>query len=116
MTLERLNRLNAEAFVAAVGWVFEDSPWVAERVESKRPFRDIEALHEAMVREVENAAPAEQVALLRAHPDLGSRAHLSDASNTEQAGAGLDTLSPEELDLFTTRNEIYKTKFGFPFL
>jgi len=116
MTLEALNRLDAAAFIEAVGWVFEETPWVAERVADARPFGDLAGLHSAMVRQVENAAPSEQLALLRAHPDLGTRARLSEASNAEQAGAGLDSLSPEELELFTTRNESYKAKFGFPFV
>ena len=38
MTAGDLNVLNREEFVAALGWLFEDSPWVAERTWSARPF------------------------------------------------------------------------------
>jgi len=69
-----------------------------------------------MARQVEAAKPDEQLALLRAHPDLGTRAALSDASAAEQAGAGLDRLSREEFERFARLNENYKSKFGFPFL
>jgi 2-oxo-4-hydroxy-4-carboxy-5-ureidoimidazoline decarboxylase len=113
MTLEELNALDQGAFTASVGWVFEDSPWVAERVWALRPFSDWAALHRAMVSQVQAATHDEQLALLRAHPDLGTRARLSQASASEQAGAGLDQLTREELDRL---NNSYKEKFGFPFL
>ena len=104
-----LNDLDRGAFVEAVGWVFEHSPWVAERTWDKRPFRDVESLHRAMVQQVEAASPEVQLTLLRAHPDLGTRAKISDASTTEQAGAGLTTWECELV-------ESYRQKFGFPFI
>jgi len=116
MTVAELNALDLEPFAAAIGWVFEDSPWVSERVWPVRPFSSLEALHRAMVRQVEAAQPEEQLALLRAHPDLGTRARLSDASTAEQSGAGLDRLTPEEFDRLHRLNSAYRAKFGFPFL
>ena len=104
-----LNDLDHGAFVEAVGWVFEDSPWVAEQVWDKRPFHNVEELHAAMVREVEAAGFNTQLALLRAHPDLGTKARISEASSAEQAGAGLNTWGSELV-------EKYKQKFGFPFI
>lgn len=116
MTLDALNGLGQAPFIDAVGWIFEHSPWVAERAWHLRPFGDASALHRAMVLQVEQASPEEQLALLRLHPDLGTRARLSDASAAEQNGAGLDRLTREEFDRFTALNESYKEKFGFPFL
>ena len=116
MTLDDWNALDRDAFVAAVGWVFEHSPWVAERAWNSRPFPTIDALHRAMVDQVEAASPAEQWALLRAHPDLGARARISEASTAEQTGAGLDSLTPDEFARFERLNGEYRAKFGFPFL
>jgi 2-oxo-4-hydroxy-4-carboxy-5-ureidoimidazoline decarboxylase len=116
MTLAELNAADRESFVAALGWIFEDSPWVAERAWSSRPFVDIEALHRAMTREVETATKEEQLALLCAHPDLGARARVSDASRGEQAGAGLDRLTHVEFDRLMQWNSAYRERFGFPFL
>jgi len=116
MNIDMLNSLDAAGFAGAVGWIFEHSPWVAERAFAQRPFTDMDALRRAMVRQVEQASREEQLALLRAHPDLGVRGSLSDASASEQRGAGLDQMSREEFDLFTSLNERYKKKFGFPFL
>jgi 2-oxo-4-hydroxy-4-carboxy-5-ureidoimidazoline decarboxylase len=116
MTIADLNSLERAQFVAAIGWVFEHSPWVAERAWAVRPFVNVEQLHRAMVERVERALPEEQLALLRAHPDLGTRARVSEASSVEQAGAGLDQLTPSEFERLRVLNEAYRDKFGFPFL
>ncbi len=114
--IDRLSGLNRDAFVDAVGWVFEHSPWVAGRAWAQRPFNSVDALHLAMVDQVQSATVAEQLALLRAHPDLGERAKLTDASEAEQSGAGLDRLSPAEFEKLLRLNARYRDKFGFPFL
>lgn len=116
MTIADLNALDRAQFVEAIGWVFEHSPWVAERAWATHPFPNTEALHGAMVDQVEQASAEEQLALLRAHPDLGARARVSDASAAEQAGAGLDQLTLRELERLLALNEAYRDKFGFPFL
>jgi 2-oxo-4-hydroxy-4-carboxy-5-ureidoimidazoline decarboxylase len=116
MTLRELNALDCTAFVDALGWVFEHSPWVAERAWHLRPFAEVAAVHGAMVRQVAAARPEEQLTLLRAHPDLGTRARISGASSGEQAGAGLDRLTAEEFARLDSLNRAYRDKFGFPFL
>lgn len=116
MTIEELNSLDQDRFVEAVGWVFEHSPWVAARAWAQRPFAGIDVLHQAMVEQVEAARLDEQVALLRAHPDLGTRANISAASTAEQTAAGLNGLSPEEFERLHRLNEAYRDQFGFPFL
>ena len=116
MTIDQISALDRDGFVAAIGWVFEHSPWVAERAWARRPFATIEALHEAMMREVTGATRAEQLALVRAHPDLGTRARMSESSASEQSGAGLDRLSPAAFERLQRLNTAYREKFGFPFL
>jgi 2-oxo-4-hydroxy-4-carboxy-5-ureidoimidazoline decarboxylase len=116
MTLEDLNASDRDGFVAAIGWIFEHSPWAAARAWSHRPFGSLDALHRAMVAEVSAARPEEQLALLCAHPDLGSRARMTDASTSEQAGAGLDSLTGDEFKRLQQANTAYREKFGFPFL
>ena len=101
-------------FVEMAGWVFEHSPWVAERAWGQ--FNDLATMHQAMCEQVRIATRDEQLALLRAHPDLGTRARMSDASMGEQAGAGLDRLTPDEFERLQSANRLYKEKFGFPFL
>ena len=116
MTLDELNAMDQRSFVAALGWIFEHSPWVPERAFGARPFSNLDALHAAMIEQVERATLAERLALLRAHPDLGVRARLSEASSVEQSGAGLDSLTPVEFEQLQRINTAYRARFGFPFL
>jgi len=116
MTIEALNSLTRAAFAEALGWVFEHSPWVAERAWERRPFAAAEALHTAMRDEVERATREEQLALLRAHPDLGTRLRVSAASQSEQSASGFDLLADGEFELLQHLNSEYREKFGLPFI
>jgi 2-oxo-4-hydroxy-4-carboxy-5-ureidoimidazoline decarboxylase len=116
MTLHDLNASDRPAFVCALGSIYEHSPWVAERTWAQRPFAGVGQLLAAMQRAVDAASPDEQLALLRAHPDLGTRARMSAASTGEQAGAGLDRLTPAEFERLQALNGAYREKFGYPFI
>jgi 2-oxo-4-hydroxy-4-carboxy-5-ureidoimidazoline decarboxylase len=120
MTLAELNALDRTGFVAALGGIFEHSPWVAEHAYAARPFASVEALHRAMVAAMHEASRDEQLALIRAHPELAGRAmvrrELTTDSASEQSGAGLDRCSPEEFARLTDLNARYNAKFAFPFI
>jgi 2-oxo-4-hydroxy-4-carboxy-5-ureidoimidazoline decarboxylase len=115
-----VNSLSQPDFVAALGAIYEHSPWIAERAWARRPFSGIDALHAAMAGVVAEANEAERLGLVRAHPDLAGRlaraGALEPASAGEQAGLGLDRLSDEEFDVFESLNTAYREKFGFPFV
>jgi 2-oxo-4-hydroxy-4-carboxy-5-ureidoimidazoline decarboxylase len=120
VTLDELNAADRDAFVATLGGIFEHSPWVAARAFGARPFDSVDALHAAMVGAMRAAARDEQLALIRAHPELAGRAALrreltADSAN-EQSGAGLTQCSPEELARLVELNARYRAKFGFPFV
>jgi len=116
MTLDELNACTRPQFVETLGWIFEASPWVAQRAWAARPFASIDDLHRAMTAAVEAAHPDERLALLLAHPDLGARARMSEQSAGEQQGAGLDRLTAAEHERLQQLNQLYREKFGFPFL
>jgi len=120
MTLAEVNAMDRNAFVAALGGVFEHSPWVADRAYEARPFASVDALHEAMTRAMHGASRDEKLALIRAHPELAGRAMVQNAltadSAREQAGAGLTACSPEEYARIVDLNARYGAKFGFPFI
>lgn len=120
LTLQALNRMDREAFTRALGALFEHSPWVAERAWAARPFADAGALHAALVAAVRAAPIADQLALLRAHPDLAGRAAragaMSESSVREQSSAGLDRLTDAEYERFTRLNGAYRERFDFPFV
>ena len=115
-----INGLDRLAFVQKFGGIFENSPWVAEQASDKRPFANVDAMHAAMV-EVAKLAPApRQLALLQSHPDLAGKeaqaGGMTASSVTEQASAGLNALSKDEMTQISDLNAAYKRKFGFPFI
>ena len=120
LTIEKVNRLPQDEFVAKFGGVFEQSPWIAERAWHERPFGGLSGLQDAFLRAMYGAPAERQIALIRAHPDLAGRAavagELTPESRREQASAGLDRLSPEEFEAFHSLNSAYREKFGFPLI
>ncbi len=115
-----INAMDRAAFVVKFGAIFEKSPWVAEEAWEKRPFANPDDMHAAMVAMVKHAPATRQLALLQAHPDLAGKeaqaGTMTASSVAEQAGAGLNALSPPEFAELTGLNAAYKAKFGFPFI
>jgi 2-oxo-4-hydroxy-4-carboxy-5-ureidoimidazoline decarboxylase len=120
VSLTQLNNMDRARFTAALGAVFEASPWVADGAWPRRPFANRRALHAAMVAAVDEAGADRQLALIAAHPDLAGKVAragaLSADSAREQAGAGLDRLTDAELERFHRLNDGYRARFGFPFV
>ncbi|WP_280541986.1 2-oxo-4-hydroxy-4-carboxy-5-ureidoimidazoline decarboxylase [Chromohalobacter sp. 11-W] len=119
----RPTTLDRAAFVDAYGDIYEHSPWIAEAVWDSglaAPHDTPEGLAESMAAVLDAASPEDQLKVIRAHPDLAGKVALdgglTDASTHEQAGAGLDQCSPEELTRFERLNAAYKARFGFPFV
>jgi 2-oxo-4-hydroxy-4-carboxy-5-ureidoimidazoline decarboxylase len=120
LTLDEINALDHNAFVARLGFLFEGSPWIAAETWPARPFADAEALHRALCATVEAAPVERKLALIQAHPDLAGRAAVAGAltpeSTREQSSAGLDRLTPEQFARFNRLNTAYRDTFGFPFV
>lgn len=119
-TLEHLNAAETSAFIAALHGIYEHSPWIPERAALQRPFRNLTAFKLALHKVVTDASRAEQLGLIRAHPELAGRAaiagELTAESTGEQAKAGLNLCSPEEFARLQQLNADYNAKFGFPFI
>jgi OHCU decarboxylase len=115
-SIAQLNALSHAEFVEAVGPVFEKSPWIAAEAAAGRPFADFEALRQALCERVRRGTAEEQMALICAHPDLVGRLTLTAESQREQASAGLQHLTPDEVEIFRARNAAYRARFGFPFI
>ncbi|KAJ8611849.1 hypothetical protein CTAYLR_005790 [Chrysophaeum taylorii] len=104
-----------EAFVGALGGIYESSPWVAERAYGTGAVESVTTLAATMRRVVDAATDGEKLALLNAHPDLATKAATAE-SRAEQRSAGLDALTPAEMARFEFLNDSYKSRFGFPFV
>jgi 2-oxo-4-hydroxy-4-carboxy-5-ureidoimidazoline decarboxylase len=120
LALADVNAMDEAGFTQALGFAFELSPWVVARAHAARPFASRETLHGAMMAVLETAPQTDRLALIRAHPELAGKAAiaktLTTESRSEQAGAGLDQLTPEEFAQFHDLNAAYSAKFGFPFI
>ena len=97
--------------------LFEHSPWVEARADAAPSSGD---RWSDLMAVVHAAAPDEQLALIRAHPELAGKAaidgSLTEASSAEQASAGLDRLTPAEYAQFHALNAAYRARFDFPFI
>ncbi|KAL3943376.1 MAG: hypothetical protein SGBAC_002542 [Bacillariaceae sp.] len=128
-TPSNLIQMPTSEVVEFLGGIYEHSEWVAESlVKTHSWFTDgggddritVSQLAAALKGIVDDATPEQKMTLLKLHPDLGVKVAelktLTQESQEEQGKAGLQTMSPEQLATFTTLNEQYKTKFGFPFI
>ncbi|WP_337184752.1 2-oxo-4-hydroxy-4-carboxy-5-ureidoimidazoline decarboxylase [Shinella sp.] len=110
-------------FLDRFGGVFEHSPFIAERALDAGAVTlplTAQGVHAALTDAFRKASHDEQMGVLTAHPDLAGKlaisGELTEDSRKEQAGAGLDRLSPAEHARFTELNTAYTEKFGFPFI
>lgn len=112
--IDEINRMDRDAFVTVFGGVFEDSSWVAETAWRSIPFDSAQDLVETFIGIVRSAGRGRQLALLRAHPELGIRKPLTGYSAHEQQNAGLG--EGAIVELLPELNQRYRDKFGFPFI
>lgn len=115
--------MSEKKFLRCFGGVYEHSPWIARgawRRGIDTRHDTVAALSAALARIVDEAERDQQLALIRAHPDLAGRAairhELTADSSAEQASAGIDHCTRDEFARFQWLNEAYKNKFGFPFV
>jgi len=120
VTITDLNNLDREDFTSALSSIFEGPPWIVSEVWEARPFASVEDLHHALCDVMYSAPQEKQVELIRAHPDLVGKAALagtlSPESTREQSAAGLDRLTPEQIEEMGRLNAEYKEKYDFPFV
>ena len=120
LTLEQLNAATHAEFTALLDGTYEHSPWVAEGVWAERPFASLAALKFALAESVRKASRAQQLALIRAHPELAGKAMVSNQltaeSTNEQSKAGLTNCTPDEMALIGQLNRDYLARFDFPFI
>jgi len=120
LTLEKLNSASAQDALTMLDGLYEHSPWIAEKALAARPFKSLAYLKAALTNVVSAATKSQQLALLRAHPELAGKAmldaNLTAESASEQSTVGLTNCSPQELKTLSQLNHAYSEKFGFPFM
>jgi OHCU decarboxylase len=120
LSLAELGGLDKRGFVGALGSLFERSPWVVEAAWRRRPFGSVPELHAALEVAMREAPRERRLELIRAHPELAGREaqqrELTRDSSHEQAAAGLDRLTADELEALRRLNTAYRERFGFPLI
>ena len=120
LTIQTLNAASVSEAMQLLGTLYEHSPWVAERALAARPFKTLSQFKIALCAILQQATQAEQLALIRAHPELAGKAMvtktLTDESTNEQSKAGLTHCTPEEFAKIQAMNAAYNAKFGWPFI
>ncbi|NET08706.1 MAG: 2-oxo-4-hydroxy-4-carboxy-5-ureidoimidazoline decarboxylase [Merismopedia sp. SIO2A8] len=115
-TIATLNQMDEDAFTIALGNIFEETPAIARRTWSRRPFNTMEDLHRALVNTMRCLDNSAQLSLIRTHPELGAKFQMTDDSVREQQGAGLNDITPHESNRLQMLSRAYTNKFGFPFV
>ncbi|MEM8837098.1 MAG: 2-oxo-4-hydroxy-4-carboxy-5-ureidoimidazoline decarboxylase [Pseudomonadota bacterium] len=114
--------MGEQEFVETFGGIVEHSAFIAERAFLTGVLEPLDAqtVGDALITALRHASREEQLQILNAHPDLAGRlalaGDLTADSKAEQASAGLDRLTQEELATFTALNDTYRATFGFPFI
>ena len=117
--INKINKLSKSEFIKVFANIFENARWIAEKLYNQKPFDNFEELSSKILNIFETATKEKQLKILNAHPDLANKTKinlLTPDSLKEQASAGLDQCTEEEFDEFKHLNELYKKKFGFPFI
>jgi OHCU decarboxylase len=117
------SELTRTLLIERFGGVYEHSPWIAAAAYDAHLTSGAdtaEALAKALAAAAANGTREQKRALIEAHPDLAGRLAaakmLTSDSTREQASAGLDRLTPDELRQFSELNDAYRARFSFPFI
>ena len=120
LTLAAFNAAPAAEALAALDGLYEHSPWIVEAALAQRPYASLAQLKHAFVGIVRDAGREQQLALIRAHPELAGKAMAANALTAESTGeqrrAGLTDCTPAEMAQIAEINRAYLAKFGHPFV
>jgi N-carbamoyl-L-amino-acid hydrolase len=120
LTLQELNAAPEAQAAQMLDGIYEHSPWIAQAALARRPFQSLAQLKHAIATVVREASQAQQLALLRAHPELAGKAMVAGTLTAESTGeqnrAGLAHCTPEEFARLQELNAAYNARFGFPFI
>ena len=105
LTLETLNSISEDGFVALLEDVYEQCPWVAQRAAAHRPFVTLAGLKHTLANMVQGAEQEMKLTLIRAYPEILGQAMVTESAMDEPSLKQLHEL-----------NETYKARFGFPFV
>ncbi len=118
--LTALNQAAPEDVAVLLEGVVERSPWVLEKLHTRRPFVDIAALQKAIEEMIWGLPLESRKNLALAHPELAdtvaAKTNMTSESHREQDRLGLLSLSKKDQQRLRRLNTDYRNRFGFPFI
>ena len=117
--INKINKLSEREFTKVFANIFENTSWIAKKLYNKKPFSSFEELSSKIIDIFDDCSKEKKLEILNAHPDLADKtkiALLTPDSKKEQNSVGLDLCTEDEFNEFKKLNDLYKKKFGFPFI
>ncbi|MEM8838510.1 MAG: 2-oxo-4-hydroxy-4-carboxy-5-ureidoimidazoline decarboxylase [Pseudomonadota bacterium] len=117
-TLDELNTINEDHAAQMIAPLIERAPDIAKRVAARRPFVDPESLSRAITEELTALSDTSRIELFRAHPELAPENPMAMTleSQAEQQRLDLTSNQSEHNERLSHLNQLYREKFGFPFI
>src|SRR5215210_8500272 len=117
-TVDELNELDPDAFVATLAPLFEGGDPLLRRLADERPFDDDHAVFGAARAVARGLPEAEQIELLNAHARIGADPASVSAMSRSEQGSDAPPAEGEEWigNELAALNEAYEGRFGFRFV
>ena len=120
MKIEDINNYNSEKFIDSFKNIYEESKFITEQADKKRPFKNKKEMILIFLELFDNLDEETKINIIKKHPDLADKIKinkgLSELSDEEQSRSGLKDCSEQEFNLFKDLNSRFKNKFNIPFI
>ena len=120
MKIEDINNYNSEKFIDSFKNIYEESKFITEHADKKRPFKNKKEMILIFLELFDNLDEETKINIIKKHPDLADKIKinkgLSELSDEEQSRSGLKDCSEQEFNLFKDLNSRFKNKFNIPFI
>ena len=120
MKIEDINNYNSEKFIDSFKNIYEESKFITEYADKKRPFKNKKEMILIFLELFDNLDEETKINIIKKHPDLADKIKinkgLSELSDEEQSRSGLKDCSEQEFNLFKDLNLKFKNKFNIPFI
>ena len=120
MNLNNINQLDKIDFISSFGNIFEESKFITEIAETKRPFKNKENMISSFLMIFDDLDQDNKINIIKKHPDLADKVKinkgLSKLSDDEQSRSGLKDCTEDEFNMFQKLNYSFKAKFNIPYI
>ncbi|BAM28160.1 solute carrier family 23 protein [Corynebacterium ulcerans] len=120
VSLDEINAMNREDFVAALRPLFNQETWPLEEAWESRPFVDVSELRAAIQVGVLTASGERREALIHDYPDTSAILLATDAEapsiSAERGSLGFDDLDDVETAQLLEVSAAYRERFNMPFV